>query len=122
MFGGMWRESAKLVTLIALTAIALLGAVATAEPAGKGSPLPIKVGHLPTATGSAIVIVEKGDHLWSISARHLTESRPGPASNADISPYWRLVVEVNTAQLKSQNPDLIYPGEEIKLPAIPSNG
>lgn len=59
------------------------------------------------------VIVEKGDHLWKISAERL-----GPdASNRQIDPYWREVVEVNTPGLRSGDPDLIYPGEVVELPA-----
>lgn len=57
------------------------------------------------------VVVAKGDHLWKISARHL-----GTDSNHEIAPYWREVIEVNTPQLRSGDPDLIYPGEVVELP------
>lgn len=60
------------------------------------------------------VIVERGDHLWKISERHL-----GPdASDREITPYWLDVVEVNTPRLRSGDPDLIYPGEVVVLPEI----
>jgi nucleoid-associated protein YgaU len=61
------------------------------------------------------VVVERGDHLWKISARHLN----GVAPEDPIAPYWREVVTVNTPRLRSGDPDLIYPGEIVELPAIP---
>lgn len=61
------------------------------------------------------VVVEKGDHLWKISERHLS----GVAPEDPIAPYWREVVTINTTRLRSGDPDLIYPGEIVDLPAIP---
>jgi len=60
------------------------------------------------------VVVEKGDHLWKISQRHMDSHSPGGA----IAPYWLRVIEVNTPSLRSGDPDLIYPGEVIRLPGI----
>lgn len=60
------------------------------------------------------VVVARGDHLWKISARHLGDE----ASDHEIAPYWRDVVEVNRPHLESGDPDLIYPGEVVELPAI----
>ncbi|HEU4894777.1 MAG TPA: hypothetical protein VFT85_02975 [Acidimicrobiia bacterium] len=68
-----------------------------------------------TSTAAATVIVEKGDHLWKISAEHLGDG----ASDGEIAPFWREVVEVNTPRLRSGDPDLIYPGETVELPASP---
>lgn len=65
------------------------------------------------ASPSDSVVVESGDHLWKISARHL-----GPeATDGEIAPYWLEVVEANTPNLRSGDPDLIYPGEVVELPA-----
>lgn len=59
-------------------------------------------------------VVEKGDHLWKISERHLEIVAP----RAPVSPYWLEVIDTNRPTLRSGNPDLIYPGETIELPAI----
>lgn len=56
--------------------------------------------------------VEKGDHLWKISATHLDRYSP----DQPVAPYWVEVIEVNTPHLRSGDPDLIYPGEVIELP------
>lgn len=60
------------------------------------------------------VVVEKGDHLWKISERHLSTHRP----EQETAPYWLQVIEVNTPSLRSGDPDLIYPGELIVLPEV----
>ncbi len=62
------------------------------------------------------VVVEPGDHLWKISAGRLQVVLGREASNSEISPYWRTVIEENRAGLRSGDPDLIYPGEVIALP------
>jgi nucleoid-associated protein YgaU len=58
------------------------------------------------------VVVAKGDHLWKISARSLGDH----ATESEIAPYWRDVIRLNTPNLRSGDPDLIYPGEVVALP------
>ena len=63
--------------------------------------------------------VEPGDNLWTIAAHYLQTVDPAnPITEAGIAPYWARVVELNRPSLRSQNPDWIYPGEEIQLPPI----
>jgi len=63
------------------------------------------------------VVVEKGDHLWKISAQHLAESMGRPPESSEVSPYWKDVIEMNMHGLRSGDPDLIYPGEIVTLPS-----
>lgn len=103
--------------LLIITAVALFMATGVA-----GANVSSQIRHPATADDTAqttstvsqgTVVVEKGDHLWKISADHL-----GPeASDGQIAPYWLEVVEVNTPTLRSGDPDLIYPGEVVALPA-----
>ena len=61
-------------------------------------------------------VVRRGDSLWSIAEAHLKLSAPGtPTSVVD---YWKRVVAANGAVLRSGNPDLIFPGEVVTLPAV----
>lgn len=53
--------------------------------------------------------VEKGDNLSSISKRFYGKSS-----------YWKQIFEANRDTI--ENPDLIYPGQTIKLPAIDTGG
>ena len=66
----------------------------------------------PEENGWDEVEVVTGDNLWRISQRRLDEL----GSEDAIAPYWREVVDVNRPHLRSGDPDLIYPGEVIKLP------
>jgi nucleoid-associated protein YgaU len=65
--------------------------------------------------------VVRGDNLWTISRAHLAAASgrgPGDLSNREIANYWIRVIEVNRDRLRSGDPDLIYPGEQIELPPI----
>lgn len=105
----------RIVAIIALSGLLMFTGVAFANPAHEiRIPVTVDSGQA-TPDDPGKVVVEKGDHLWKISARHLDEH----AGGSEIAPYWRRVVEVNTPRLRSGDPDLIYPGEIVHLPAIP---
>jgi nucleoid-associated protein YgaU len=101
-----------------LAVIALVGLFTVTGIAGADVSSPIR--HPATSetatpandTSPETVVVEKGDHLWKISATHLGAG----ASDGEIAPFWRELVEVNTPRLRSGDPDLIYPGEIVELP------
>lgn len=94
--------------------VASVVAAALSADAMPGEPsvrLPVRV-----EVASSSVVVQPGDHLWKISARHLTRDLGRKAADSEIWPYWREVVVSNTPGLRSGDPDLIYPGEVIELP------
>jgi hypothetical protein len=64
------------------------------------------------------IIVERGDHLWKISAEHLAYRVGRGVRAAEIGPYWRETIKTNMDRLRSGDPNLIYPGEELLLPPI----
>jgi len=67
--------------------------------------------------GMAVHEVAAGDNLWTISAAHLRAVFPDrTVDTGEVATYWRRVIEINTAGLRSGNPNLIYPGERIVLP------
>lgn len=103
-----------MVTLAAVVGF-LFGNVAWAGRGPAPTRLPVAI-----AGGDAdhTVIVAKGDHLWKISGHHLHRVLGRQASNVEISPYWRRVIETNRTKLRSGDPDLIYPGEVVTLPAV----
>lgn len=74
----------------------------------------------PAAAGAGRhLTVVRGDSLWSIAARVLAEARHVPVGRlapAEVAGYWVAVVEANRATLRSGDPDLIHPGETIRLP------
>ncbi|HEY3095593.1 MAG TPA: hypothetical protein VGK05_02040 [Acidimicrobiia bacterium] len=74
-----------------------------------------------TSFASGRHVIVSGEHLWSIAARHLaagTGRSSADLTPADIAPYWRRVVEHNRPELRSGEPDLVYPGEVIELPPV----
>lgn len=66
------------------------------------------------------VVVRPGDHLWALSERRLTEALGRPAADHEVAPYWLEVIEANRDRIRSGDPDLIYPGEVVVLPAVRS--
>jgi hypothetical protein len=68
-----------------------------------------------TAERSPTYTVRKGDSLWSIASGRLNESLDTP-NRAELARYWRSVVALNAARLRSGDPDLIFPGEVIEFP------
>jgi hypothetical protein len=65
--------------------------------------------------------VARGDNLWLIAKERLAAARSGGSgepTNREVARYWIRVVEANKHHLRSGNPDLIYPDEEIILPPV----
>ncbi|MFQ5523526.1 MAG: LysM peptidoglycan-binding domain-containing protein [Acidimicrobiia bacterium] len=79
-------------------------------------PPAVRLPHTQSDSIAVKVVVTRGDHLWKISERHLEELMGREPSGAEVSPYWRQVIEVNRKALRSGDPDLIYPGEVVTLP------
>jgi LysM domain len=65
-----------------------------------------------------LVEVERGDNMWSISRETLEASGNPRVTNAEIVPLWRDVIQLNEHRIKSGNPNLIFPGEELVVPDI----
>ncbi|MDV3220044.1 LysM peptidoglycan-binding domain-containing protein [Intrasporangium sp.] len=66
----------------------------------------------PTGTANDTVTVQRGDTLWSIAADHL-----GPrATDAEIAGEWPRWFEANR-EVIGGNPDLILPGQQLRVPA-----
>jgi nucleoid-associated protein YgaU len=104
----------RILVIVALVGLLMATGVAGAETTtGVRHPITLEPGTTDTPASEASVVVERGDHLWKISARHL-----GPeATVGEVAPYWRDVITANTPHLRSGDPDLIYPGEVVQLPA-----
>jgi hypothetical protein len=65
--------------------------------------------------------VAEGETLWTIARDKLAEASGGGSgepTDAAVTEYWAKVVEANRDRLRSGDPDLIYPGEEITLPPV----
>lgn len=61
-----------------------------------------------------IHVVLNGESLWSIAEDAIPDETPDRATVVDA--YWRVLLELNAGTLRSGDPNLIYPGEVIRLP------
>jgi nucleoid-associated protein YgaU len=65
--------------------------------------------------GPAVYTVRRGDSLWSIAAQIL-----GTEDARRIARYWPLIHRANRGVI-GPNPDLIMPGQRLRLPSEPGS-
>jgi nucleoid-associated protein YgaU len=61
--------------------------------------------------------VRPGDNLWTIAQRQAAADGADD-STAEVAGYWLRLVEAATPSLRSEDPDVIHPGEVIALPPL----
>lgn len=64
------------------------------------------------------IVVRPGDHMWALAEERLATARGRVVSDCEIAPYWLQVVASNMSRIRSGDPDLIFPGEVLVLPAV----
>jgi len=67
------------------------------------------------------VTVAPGDDLWELSAHRVAAVRGrsrDEVADAEIAPYWLTVCERNRGTLASGDPNVLFPGEVVTLPAV----
>ncbi len=64
--------------------------------------------------------IEVGDHLWKIAEKVLSRASDRLPTTAEVADYWTELIGTNHLRLRSATPDLIYPGEKIILPEVPT--
>jgi hypothetical protein len=72
-----------------------------------------------TADEAAGYVVQPGENLWRIAERQVATPTGQPATDlaiAEVRSYWVRLVDDNRGRLRSGDPDLIYPGEQLTLP------
>lgn len=62
--------------------------------------------------------VEPGDSFWSIAEEVLADALGRPASDDEITDYWRALIAANHDRLVSGSPDLVHPGQAFVLPPV----
>jgi LysM domain len=92
------------------------------EPRPPASPRP-PGGSAASAAGSASGSwpVRPGDHLWAVAEKVLTTAWGRAPTDAEVTPYWRLLVDANRSGLHDpDNPDLLFPGQTLTVPPPPA--
>lgn len=96
--------------------VLLLPADATVETVAPRADDRVAAG--PEDDGLATTVVERGDDLWSISEERLEADLEREAGDPEVAPYWRTVIDANRDRfIQPGDPDLIYPGQALVLPA-----
>ena len=81
-------------------------------PAPAPAPMP--------APATTTATLAPGDHLWSVASRTLATAWGRLPAEREVVPYWRLLVELNRPSLPNPaDPDLVFPGEVVRLPPVP---
>lgn len=62
--------------------------------------------------------VVRGDNFWKISKARLRQAVGRDVTDDEVAHYWVRVVAANRATIRSHNPNLIYPNEQVKLPPV----
>jgi hypothetical protein len=66
------------------------------------------------------VVIQPGDNLWDVAARALTEQWHRHPSPAEVTPYWRSLIELNRGALRHESdPSLIFADQRFQLPPPP---
>ena len=65
--------------------------------------------------------IEAGDHLWAIAAETLADEWGHAPSDDEVLHYWDDLLVANRDRLVDPtNPDLVFPGQELVLPPVPT--
>jgi hypothetical protein len=94
-----------------------------AEPAPPAwSPAALPPGPAPAEPRAAPAPVQQwtvasGEHFWSIAAQVMSAHLARPPATQEISGYWRRLVAANADRLADAgNPDLLFPGQQLRVP------
>ena len=83
---------------------------ASAPPAPSPEPVP--------AAAVREWTVRPGDHFWRIAEDVLTTALHRAPADHETDPYWQRLVDANRDRLVDRaNPDLLFPGQVLVLPA-----
>lgn len=65
--------------------------------------------------------VAEGEHLWGLARAAVGEAtgrRAKAVQPAEVAAYWVRLIEANPSNLRSGDPDLVYPGDIVTLPPL----
>ena len=83
-------------------------------------PVPAPAPRTSQAPQERIWTVQPGEHFWSIAEDVLRTTWGRPPTDAETTPYWEQLIEVNRDRLADRsNPDFIRPGDTFVVPRPP---
>ena len=92
------------------------------RPSGPATAPPGRPATRPPDVTPSSHTVQPGDSLWSIANSTLSSASGRAPAPAVLARYWWQVVAANRGQLPDPaNPDLLFPGDLVHLPPLPSD-
>ncbi len=77
----------------------------------------------PAASDAVEWTVAPGEHFWTAAEQILTESWQRAPTDDEVTPYWETLIEANRDRLADPgNPDLVLPGQVMRVPTPPPPG
>jgi hypothetical protein len=65
------------------------------------------------------VVVQRGDSFWAVAVDVVAEASGSVPSERQVIHYWERLIEANRERLVAPaNPDLLFPGQVLVLPAV----
>ena len=61
-----------------------------------------------------------GDHLWHVAEQTLAQRWGTAPTDRRTTRYWRSIVEANASGSWTDEPDLVFPSQEMVLPPVPA--
>ena len=87
----------------------------TAPPPAARAAVPVSA---PARAPEDQVVVEAGDSFWSLALEVVTEARREAPDEREVADYWERLIAANLTRLvDAANPDLLFPGQTLLLPA-----
>lgn len=71
-----------------------------------------------TPAASSSYTVESGDNFWAIAENQVRNSLGREPTDSEVANYWVKLIDANRSNIRSGDPDLIYPGEVFILPPV----
>jgi len=56
--------------------------------------------------------------MWRLAEQRLRDVQRRSVSDTEVALYWLRVIAANLPTIQSGDPDLIYPGEVLVMPAL----
>lgn len=109
-------EPTTTITMSVIAEPVVTAAHDPAPPEPAPAPAPTSA---PGPTDDTTWVVEPGESFWAIAVEHLADELGRPPTDREIISYWTALIEANRAELPDpNNPDLLFAGHVLALPAI----
>lgn len=88
---------------------------ADAQPGASAGEVPGATGDVMSGTSDDVHVVAAGENLWVIARQHLSADEGRAPTDREVHARWLQLIQHNRDVLRSGDPDVIFPGERLRL-------